>query len=58
MEYKVFYECDKNKCSIKKYRDKQTHKMICGPCKFTSDPRTNWFNPKDIADNMDYIPLE
>jgi len=19
---------------------------------------TNWFNPKDIADNMDYIPLE
>ena len=38
MEYTVFYECDKNKCFVKKYRDEQTHKIICGPCKLTSDP--------------------
>lgn len=25
---------------------------------WTENPWTNWFNPKDIADNMDYIPLE
>ena len=25
---------------------------------WTESPWTNWFNPKDIADNMDYIPLE
>ena len=25
---------------------------------WTENPWTNWFNPKEIADNMDYIPLE
>ena len=25
---------------------------------WSESPWTNWFNPKDIADNMDYIPLE
>ena len=25
---------------------------------WTESLLTNWFNPKDIADNMDYIPLE
>ena len=25
---------------------------------WTENPFTNWFNPKKIADNLDYIPLE
>lgn len=25
---------------------------------WTESPLTNWFNPKKIADNLDYIPLE
>ena len=25
---------------------------------WTENPWTNWFNPKDIADNLEYIPLE
>ena len=25
---------------------------------WSENPWTNWFNPKEIADNMDYIPLE
>ena len=25
---------------------------------WTESPWTNWFNPRDIADNMDYIPLD
>lgn len=25
---------------------------------WTENPWTNWFNPKKIADNLDYIPLE
>lgn len=25
---------------------------------WTNNPWTNWFNPKEIADNMDYISLE
>lgn len=25
---------------------------------WTENPWTNWFNPKEIADNLDYIPLE
>lgn len=25
---------------------------------WTENPWTNWFNPKSIADNLDYIPLE
>ena len=25
---------------------------------WSESPWTNWFNPKDIADNMDYITLE
>ena len=25
---------------------------------WTENPWTNWFNPKSIADNLEYIPLE
>ena len=25
---------------------------------WTESPWTNWFNPREIADNLDYIPLE
>jgi len=25
---------------------------------WTDNPWTNWFNPKEIADNLNYIPLE
>ena len=25
---------------------------------WTYNPWTNWFNPKEVADNLDYIPLE
>lgn len=25
---------------------------------WTENPWTNWFNPREIADNIDYIPLE
>lgn len=25
---------------------------------WTENPWTNWFNPKDIANNLEYIPLE
>ena len=25
---------------------------------WTKNPWTNWFNPKSIADNLEYIPLE
>lgn len=25
---------------------------------WTENPWTNWFNPRDIADNLEYIPLE
>jgi len=25
---------------------------------WTENPWTNWFNPKNIADNLEYIPLE
>lgn len=25
---------------------------------WSESPWTNWFNPKDVADNLDYIPLE
>lgn len=25
---------------------------------WTNNPWTNWFNPKELADNLNYIPLE
>ena len=25
---------------------------------WTEDPFTNWFNPKEIADNLEYISLD
>ena len=25
---------------------------------WSENPWTNWFNPKEVADNMEYIPLE
>lgn len=34
------------------------NKMVYSTKYWTENPWTNWFYPKEIADNLEYIPLE
>jgi len=69
-ENKIEYDglCKRYEIAISEYEDVSKSDIIADITAWnmkvyntkywTDNPWTNWFNPKEIADNLNYIPLE
>lgn len=67
---KIYYDglCKRHEIIESEYEDVSKSDVIAGITAWnakvfeikywTENPWTNWFNPKSVADNLEYIPLE